>query len=99
MYRHSKALNQASRKVLVSALIQCHLLMVPGSKQTVDELQVAQNKLVRFILNAGPRSHIGQTELDSVGLLNTADRAKQLMLTHMYNIYHIITYLPCYLPQ
>ena len=49
---------------------------------------MSQNKIVRFILDLGPRSHVGQCELDRAGMLNTKDRAKQLTLNHMYNIYH-----------
>ena len=37
-------------------------------------LQIAQNKMVRVVLGMGPRVHIGQTELNRVGNLNTTDR-------------------------
>ena len=94
MYRHRNALNFKSRKLLTSALIQC-LFDYSASSWYMNltgklkhKLQVAQNKVVRFILDLGPRSHVGQTELDKVGLLNTSDRAKQLMLGHMYNVYN-----------
>ena len=92
LYRHGHALDQSSRKILASALIQCHFdyavsAWYPGlSKCLKQKLQVAQNKIVRFILNMGPRSHIGQTELTKVGLLNTSDRANQIILNHMHNI-------------
>lgn len=94
LYRNADALDFKSRKLIVSALIQCHFDygvsawfwgLTKGAKK---KLQVAQNKVVRFVLDLGPRSHIGQCELDRAGLLNVIDRAKQLMLNHMFNIYH-----------
>ena len=103
MYRHSSVLNHKSRKLLVSALIQSHFdygvsaWYSATTKQCKRKLQVAQNKMARFILNLQPRSHIGQTELNSINFLNTSDRAKQLMLNHMYNIYHMTA--PSYLSQ
>ena len=47
-----------------------------------------QNKLVRFILKLGPRSHIGDEELKMVGLLKVEDRVKQLKLNHVFKIYN-----------
>lgn len=94
LYRHSSVLNQKCRKLLVSALVQSHFDYGTSAwywattKQCKRKLQVAQNKLVRFILNMQPRTHIGQTELNRVNFLNTNDRVKQLMLNHMYNVYH-----------
>jgi len=94
MYRHSKTLNEKSRKLLASALIQCHFDYASSAwysgttKELKIKLQIAQNKMVRFILNLGPRSHIGQAELDKAGFLNTSDRVSQLMLNHMFNIHN-----------
>ena len=34
--------------------------------------------MVRFILGKSSRAHIGQTELDRLGLLNVKDRVTQL---------------------
>ena len=86
-----------SRQLLSSALIQPHFdytATVPPHGTRVQQnilkhkMQVTQNKVVRFILNKPPRQHIGQNELDMVNLLNTERRVKQLMMTHMYNIYN-----------
>ena len=46
------------------------------------------NKVVRFILNMGPRTHIGQRELDRVGLLSVKDRVIQMKMNHIYKIFH-----------
>ena len=51
-------------------------------------MQITQNKIVRFILNLGPREHIGQIELNSLGFLNVNDRVEQLRLNQVYKIYH-----------
>jgi hypothetical protein len=93
-YRHKDALNLDARKTLACALVQCHFDYAVSSwymslcKTLKKKLQIAQNKLIRFILDLGPRSHIGQDELDSVRFLNTRDRAHQLILGHVYNVFN-----------
>jgi hypothetical protein len=47
-----------------------------------------QNKIVRFILNLGPRTHIGQEELDRVGFLSVKDRVQQLKLSLVFKNFH-----------
>ena len=94
LYRHANCLDQYSRKTLCQALIQCHMDYSCSSwfsglnKSFKSKLQICQNKIVRFILNLGPRSHIGQGELDQLGLLSVQDRASQLKLHHVYKIFH-----------
>ena len=91
IYRHGKSLNEKSRKLLFSALVQCHFGYSASSwymsltKKLKQSLQIAQNKMVRFILNLGPRSHVGQEELDRVGILNTKHRVNQLMACCLFN--------------
>ena len=103
LYRYRDVLDERSRKLLAFALIQSNFdygvsAWYQGvSKLCKRKLQVSQNKVVRFILNLGPRSHVGQRELGSLNLLCTADRAQQLMLNHMYNIFHETA--PRYLSQ
>ena len=45
------------------------------------------NKVVRFILNMGPRTHIGQRELDRVGLLSVKDKVIQMKMNHVYKFF------------
>ena len=47
-----------------------------------------QNKMVRFILKLEPRSHIGDEELKTVGMLRVEDRVRQLKLNHVFKIYN-----------
>ena len=93
LYRHRELLNFKTRKTLSQALILSHLDYATGawyaalSKKYKDALQVTQNKVVRFVLELGPREHIGQTELDRAGFLSVQDRATQLILHTMYDVY------------
>ena len=94
LYRHSSYLNQTLRKNLCAALIQCHLdycctaWFSSISTRARHKLQVTQNKTVRFILNLSPRMHIDQFTRNSIKLVNTLDRAKQLRLNHVFNIFN-----------
>ena len=80
------------RKILCSALIQCHFDYSCSSwfpsinKSLGDKLQVAQNKMIRFILNLNNRTHIGQKELDKAGFLNVSKRVTQLKLGQVFKI-------------
>ena len=65
LYRKSKFLNAHSKKLLVSALLQCHLDYACSSwysgltKTTQKKLQICQNKMVRYTLEYDNRHHIG----------------------------------------
>ncbi len=49
-----------------------------SNKAFQHKLQVIQNKVVRFILNKGPRDHIGNAKLKKVGIINSKDRVTLL---------------------
>ena len=49
-------------------------------------MQCTQNKIIRFMLNAPWRFHVGANEFKHVGLLPIEYRVEQLMLGHMFNI-------------
>lgn len=101
LYRHSQYFNQKLRKNLCSALLQCHLDYCSTSwfsglsKERQRKLQITQNKMIRFILNLSPRDHVDQTSLVTVKLLDIQNRARQLRLNHMFNIFHSLA--PSYL--
>ncbi len=96
LYRHSDCLNFKSRKTLTSALIMCHFDYACSSwysalsQKYKNQLQVLQNKIVRFIMCVGPRVHIGQSELNFVGMLSSQDRVVQLKLNNVFKIFHDI---------
>jgi len=92
LYRQGNCLNFNCRKLLCSALIQCHFDFASSvwyarvSKKAKIKLQRTQNKIVRFIKNLPSRSHIGQPELSSLGYLNVESRVKFLRLNHVHKI-------------
>ena len=92
LYKYKDLLNFESRKTLCSALIQCLFdyscpSWYPGiNKDLKGKLQVAQNKVIRFILNLDNRAHIGNQELEKAGFLQVPDRVKQLKLGHVFRI-------------
>lgn len=75
------------------ALILCHFDYACSSWYTglsqyyKNKLQTMHNKVVRFILNMGPRTHIGQKELDRARLLSVKDRVIQMKMNHVFKIF------------
>ena len=103
LYRNRSCLSLSSRQTLCSALIQCHLDYACASwyegltKCLKKKLQVAQNKMVRFILNLHQRHSVSYLEFEKLNLLNISNRVKQLRLNHMFNIFNGIA--PQYMYQ
>ena len=56
------------------------------SKKLKCRMQCTQNKIIRFMLNAPWRFHVGSNEFKLVGLLPIEYRVEQLMLGHMFKI-------------
>ena len=54
----------------------------------IEKLQVVQNKVVRFVLDLGPRSRINWDILDKVNMRSVTDRVRQLRINHVFNIFH-----------
>ena len=84
LYRRSNCLNFKSRQTLTSALLMCYFDHACSawysalSEKYKNQLQIIQNKIVRFIMGACmPRTHIGQNELNNVGMLSSRDRVVQ----------------------
>ncbi len=94
LYRNQQHLNTSTRKTLSSALIQGHMDYAAVSwyhslsNPLKHKLQVIQNKMVRFILNMGPREHIGQSELQKLRYLNVKDRITQLSMNLVHDIFY-----------
>ena len=74
------------------ALIQCHFdYACPAwysglTKRMKNRLQCAQNKIIRYVLNLSPFTHIGLDEFKIVKMLPVEYRVQQLKLNHMYDI-------------
>ena len=78
-----------------TSLIQCYFDYSCSSWYSglgsglTKKLQILQNiKVVRFVLDLGPRTRINCDILDSVGMLSVPDRACQLRINHVFNTYH-----------
>ena len=101
LYRYKDCLSLSLRKKLCSALVLCHFdyccqsWFTSLSSLQKQKLQAAQNKVVRYILDLSPRAHIGQTQLNLLGLLNVSDRVKFTRLNHVFKIKN--TVCPTYL--
>ena len=91
LYRNKNCLSLQSKKTLCSTLIQCHFDYACAwwyeglTKNMKDKLQIAQNKIVRFILNLNHRKSVAYIEFENLGFLNVCNRVKQLRLNHVYN--------------
>ena len=93
----------SSRKNLCSALILCHFDYSCSSwyagltKCIKKKLQIAQNKVIRFINSVGPRSRVTADTLGELNLLNVENRVKQLRLNHVHKIFYDLC--PTYLKE
>ena len=92
LQRKGRFLNVYTKKLLVSAQIQCHYDYACSSwylgltKQTKQRLQITQNKIIRNVLNLSPRSHIGAKEFQEVNWLPVKYRVFQIIVNHMFRI-------------
>ena len=92
LQRKGRYLNVYTKKLLVSALIQCHYDYACSSwylgltKHTKQRLQITQNKIILLlnVLNLSPRSHIGATEFQEVNWLPINYRVFQIIVNHMF---------------
>uniref|UniRef100_A0A671W1V6 Reverse transcriptase domain-containing protein n=1 Tax=Sparus aurata TaxID=8175 RepID=A0A671W1V6_SPAAU len=92
LYRKTRFLDCTVKKLLAMTLIQCHIDFACSawfSGLTVklkNKFKVLQNNVIRYLLNAPPRTHIGREEFNKAGLLPVHLRVEQLKLNHMFNI-------------
>ena len=94
LYRKGKYFNTYCKKLLASALIQCHMDYACASwysgltKTTKSRLQICQNKVIRCILSLDSRSHIGYNEFNILNWLPVNYRVDQLKLNHVFKVLH-----------
>lgn len=94
LYRQSKCLNANTRKTLSSALIMCHFDYACSAwysglnKKLRNKLQIAQNKIVRFIKQEIPRYSVNSKVLAELNLLKVETRVSQIRLNHVFKIFH-----------
>ena len=92
LYRKQVFLNLKTKKLLVMSLFQCHFdyacsFWYPGLSQSLrNKLQITQNKVIRFVLKLGLRSHIGSNVFRSLGWLPVSKTVDQIVLNHLFKI-------------
>ena len=73
LYRSAGKFNLITKQLLISALIQCHFHYTCSawynglSKKLTCRMQCTQNKIIRFMLNAPWRFHVGANKLNMLG--------------------------------
>ena len=103
LYRNSRFLDQYSRKILCSALIQPYMDYCSSSWYSAltvsakERLCIIQRKMVRFIHNADYRQHIGKKDLQDLKWLLVPDRVTFFRMMHVFRIRHKLApkYLLC----
>ncbi len=94
LYRQAGCLPKAVKRTLCQSLVQCHLDYAVSSwyaaltQKAKRKLQIVQNKMVRFILDLAPRTHITVDHMKELNLLQVLDRAKQLRLNNAHKIFY-----------
>ncbi len=58
------------------------------SQKAKKKLQIIQNKMVRFILDLGPKTHISTKHMSDLNILKIPGRVKQLRLNKTNKIYY-----------
>ena len=61
-------------------------LLIVLNKLLKSKLQVAQNKVIRFINQLRPRERITNEMLSELNLVNVDTRVKQLKLNHVHKL-------------
>ena len=92
LYRKSSMLDIATRKTLCLALVQhlfdyCCTAWHEGlSAKLKKRFDVLQRKMVRFVFDMSPQSHVDQQNLKQLGWLSVRDRVRYFRLVHVFKI-------------
>jgi hypothetical protein len=93
LYGQSRLLDTKTKQLLCSALIQCHFDYSCSScyegisKNLKRNLQITQNKVLRFIKNLAPRTSVTLYDFEKLNWLNVENRVKQLRLNQLYMMF------------
>ncbi len=94
LYRQAVCLPTAVKKTLCLVLVQSHLDYAIASwyaamtQKAKHKLQTVQNKMVRFILDLKPRTHLTVDHMKELNMFRVSDRAKQLRLNTAHKIFY-----------
>ena len=64
----------------------CSAWYVSVLEEFKGDLAILQRKLVRFILSMGPREHVGDCEIASLGWLQFSKRVDYFKLMHVFKV-------------
>ncbi len=94
-------LPNGTKKTLCQSLVQSHIdyaissWYAAMSQKAKTKLQIIQNKMVRFIPDLEPRTHITTKHMSDLNILKIPGRVKQLRLNIAYKIHY--NQVPSYL--
>ncbi len=94
LYRQAGCLPTSLKKTLCQSLVQSHTDYAISSwyaamtQRAKNKLQIVQNKMVRFILDLHPRTHLTAGDMTELNMLRVKERAKQLRLNTAHKIYY-----------
>ena len=103
LYRCSASLDSFSRRLLCSALISSGLEYCCSAwyqgllEEFKKDLATLQRKMVRFICGMGPREHVGDDEIRSLGWLPFPKRVDFFKMMHVFKVRKNIA--PSYISQ
>ena len=92
LYRYASLLDPQTRKLLCSSLIApnleyCSSAWYPGLGSSLrNRFDIIQRKMVRYIKGWGPREHVGEEEINSVGWVIFPKRVSFFKLNHVFKI-------------
>ena len=92
LYRSGASLDSSSRRLLCSSLVSsgleyCVSAWYPGLlEESKKSLATLQRKMVRFVSGMGPREHVADAEISSLGWLPFQKRVEFFVLMHVYKV-------------
>ncbi len=94
LYRQAGCLPTPIKKTLCQSLVLCHIDYATYSwyaamtRRAKNKLQIVQNKMVRFIFDLQPRTHLTVDHNLNLNLLRVPERTKPLRLNTTHKIYY-----------
>ena len=89
LYRQAGVLDFETRRLLTAAFTQCHFDYACAawysnlSIKLQSKLQIMQNKIIRYLHHAPPRTHLSLSHFKSAKMLPVEIIVKQIKLNHM----------------
>ena len=94
LYRYSSLLDQHTRSLLCTSLLQpyldycCSSWYHSLSSRTRQRLDVIQRRMIRFVFSFGPRHHVDFSHFKRLSWLCISDRVKYFKLIHVFKVRH-----------